>query len=87
MPPVGEDQAGAIGEENTYNQVHDKSDSTNDAVILFLENIFSDGRSNRPDNSWEQPLMVWAGSELGGLGCSFNDLKCTCSANNFRLKI
>lgn len=81
MPPVGEDQAGAIGEENTYNQVHDKSDSTNDAVILFLENIFSDGRSNRPDNS------EGAGSELGGLGCSFNDLKCTCSANNFRLKI
>lgn len=34
ISPVGEDQAGAAGEENAHNQAHDRSDSTNDAATL-----------------------------------------------------
>lgn len=64
MPPVGENQAEAVGEESAHNQVHDSSDSTNDAAApatrLLLQSVFSDERSNRPDDSWGQPLMVWA---------------------------
>lgn len=50
-------QAVAVGEENENNQVHDAAIL---ASPLVLENIFSDERSNRPDDSWGQPLIVWA---------------------------
>lgn len=63
MPPVGEDGAGAVGEENAHNQAHDRSDSTNDAVTLasplVLESVFfSDERSNRPRDSWGSHLWL-----------------------------